>query len=47
MKLRHYLLLGLAGMVVVGVALGTFLTARVPHYANPSGLAGIASHHQH
>ncbi len=40
MKLRHYLLLGLAGMVVVGVALGTFLAARVPHYANPSGLAG-------
>ena len=39
MKLRHYLLLGLAGSLVIGVALGAFVLMR--HRILPSaGLAG-------
>ena len=40
MKLRHYLLLGLAGSLVIGVALGAFVLVRTSHFARPSGLAG-------
>ncbi len=40
MKFRHYLLLGLAGALVIGVGLGTFLVTRAPHFARPPGLAG-------
>ena len=40
MKLRHYLLLGLAGSLVIGVALGAFVLMRTSHFASPAGLAG-------
>ena len=40
MTLRHYLLLGLAGSLVIGVALGAFLLARSSHLIRPAGLAG-------
>ena len=40
MKLRHYLLLGLAGSLVIGVALGAFVLARTSHFIRPPGLAG-------
>ena len=40
MKLRHYLLLGLAGSLVIGVALGAFVLMRTSHFARPAGLAG-------
>ena len=32
MKLRHYLLLGLAGSLVIGVALGAFVLTRTSHF---------------
>ena len=40
MKLRHYLLLGLAGSLVIGVALGAFVLSRTPHFVRTPGLAG-------
>ncbi len=40
MKLRHYLMLGLAGPLVIGVALGAFVLSRTPHFVRPPGLAG-------
>ena len=42
MKLRHYLLLGLAGSLVIGVALGAFVLSRAPHFVRPPGLAGAS-----
>ena len=40
MKLRHYLLLGLAGSLIISVALGAFVLSRTPHFVRPPGLAG-------
>ena len=40
MKLRHYLLIGLAGSLLIGVALGALVLSRTPHFVRPPGLAG-------